>query len=294
MVTVYKNAEEAKSSAYPMKEDVDTRVPPRAAPIMDEIRVNGVVIAEADLLLEAQNHPAETAQAALFQAARALVVRELLWQEAQRLGHAQADTDNAGQTPVDTAIEQLIEHQVTPPQATEEECRRVYECDPQRFTSGTLVEARHILLAADPKDLQAREKAQETARAILRELESDMSRFATLAQEFSACSSSRQGGNLGQLSAGSTVPEFEKALNAAPATGLLKAPVETRYGYHIVNIVRKVDGSLLPFDIVHERIAAWLEAASWSRAVAQYISLLTAEADIKGFNIMPHDGSLVQ
>jgi len=291
MVTVYKKAAETKTSAYPMKEDIDTRVPPKAAPVMEEIRVNDVVIAEADILLEAQNHPAETAEAALLQAAQALIVRELLWQAAQRLGHAQPDTDR---TMVDAAIERLIESEVTPPQATMKECRRLYEREPQRFTSGALVEARHILLAAAPKDRQARANALETARALIQELEQDMSRFTTLAQEFSACSSNRHGGNLGQLSAGSTVPEFERALNAAPAKGLLKAPVETRYGYHIIDIVRKVDGTLLPFDIVHERIAAWLEAASWSRAVAQYISLLAAEADIRGFNIMPPDGRLVQ
>ena len=41
----------------------------------------------------------------------------------------------------------------------------------------------------------------------------------------------------------------------------------------------------MPFEIVRQRIADWLEAQSWSRAVAQYVSLLARNADIVGIDL---------
>ena len=50
----------------------DTKIPPKAKSVIAEISVNGVVIEEATLLAEAQQHPADTPGKALSQAARAL------------------------------------------------------------------------------------------------------------------------------------------------------------------------------------------------------------------------------
>jgi peptidyl-prolyl cis-trans isomerase C len=63
-------------------------------------------------------------------------------------------------------------------------------------------------------------------------------------------------------------------------TGL--QPVESRYGYHIINLERRIDGASLPYDAVSRRIAAWLEANTWSKAVSQYVALLAADAAIEG------------
>ena len=47
----------AKGS-YSTYQEPDTRVPPKPRPIFDAITVNGIAIAESDILNEAQNHPA--------------------------------------------------------------------------------------------------------------------------------------------------------------------------------------------------------------------------------------------
>ena len=275
----------------------DASVPPKARPVLSEISVNGVPIPEADILAEAQNHPAETPGAALIEAARALVVRGLLLQEAQRLGiEAQAETDGEGriETHEDAAIRVLIEREVRVPAAREEECRRFYDNNPARFSSETICEARHILLAAPEKNRDAREAARMTAEALIAKLIDDPQAFPALAAEHSACPSRELGGNLGQLTRGSTVAEFEAALERMSEGELLSEPVESRFGFHIILMEKKIPGARLPYGHVRERISGWLEAASWSKAVAQYIAVLAGNAEIRGIDIEGAQGPLVR
>ena len=66
-------------------------------PSFGEVRVNGVEIAPEAIAREIQHHPAPDAETAWIEAARALAVRELLLQEALRLGlEAEPETDDAG------------------------------------------------------------------------------------------------------------------------------------------------------------------------------------------------------
>jgi peptidyl-prolyl cis-trans isomerase C len=275
----------------------DTTVPPKARPVLSEISVNGTPIPEADILAEAQNHPAETPGEALIAAARALVVRELLVQEARRLGiEASTDADSNGktETPDDGAIRLLIEREVSTPSAGEEECRRFYENNPARFRTEPIWEARHILLAAPAEDKAARNAARETAERLVAHLTDRLGDFPALAAEHSACPSREQGGNLGQVTPGSTVAEFERALETMQEGELLTRPVETRFGFHVLFLERKIEGVQLPFEQIADRIAGWLEAANWAKAVAQYIALLTSQAEISGINLKTAEGPLVQ
>jgi peptidyl-prolyl cis-trans isomerase C len=302
MATLYQNRSLTKPPAGHGGADhgyvePDTSVPAKARPVLNRISVNGVSIAETDILAEAQNHPAENPGAALMAAARALVVRELLLQEARRLTVAtlpQPSGDGRAETAEDAAIRALIEHEVKVPSASEREARRFYENNPARFQSETNYEARHILIAASSGDRAARAHAQEAARALIAHLTRHPGDFSALAAERSACPSRDAGGNLGQLTRGSTVPEFETALTTMRDGELLAQPVETRFGFHVILLERKIPGAILPFEHVRERIAGWLEAASWSKAVAQYIAALAGRAQISGIDISAADGLLVQ
>ena len=66
------------------------------------------------------------------------------------------------------------------------------------------------------------------------------------------------GGILGQLSKGSTAEGFARQVLALQA-GLCHSPVETRYGFHIVIVDRKIDGRPLPFDLVKAEISNYLQ-----------------------------------
>lgn len=285
----HSHAHSGAKGSYSTYQEPDTRVPPKPRPIFDAVSVNGVEIAESDILTEAQNHPAENPGAALLAGARALAVRELLLQRARDLGMiAQPEKDEEGrlETDEDALVRMVIDQEVEVPQASSDECLRFYENNRQRFTSSPLLEASHILIAADPADPKAREAARGTASFLATSVIADPVNFSSMAREYSACPSGAQGGNLGQLTRGSTVPEFERALERLSPGDITAAPIESRFGFHIIRLDRRVDGEVLPFDFVSERIAGWLEASTWSKAVSQYIAILAAEAEITGIDLL--------
>jgi peptidyl-prolyl cis-trans isomerase C len=63
-------------------------------------------------------------------------------------------------------------------------------------------------------------------------------------------------------------------------TGLLPAPVRTRYGFHIVLVDQHVPGQVVPFEAVHERIAAELRERVQERALRQYVQVLAGRAGV--------------
>ena len=274
------------------------KVPPRAAETDAElISVNGVAITEAAIREEAQHHPADTPAAAFADAARALTVRELLLQEAKaRAIEPQPESLDSGkqETDEDAAIRMLLDDQVKTPEAEPGVCARYYESNRGKFVSETLYEARHILLAAAHDETTKRQQAKGEAAAIIETLKQHPEQFSALAKDASACPSAMQGGNLGQLSRGSTVPAFEKALLSLSEGQLCPNPVETQFGFHVIQLDRVHKGKSLPFEMVEDRIAAWLEAASWSRAVSQYIGILAGAAEINGIDVSGTGSPLVQ
>jgi peptidyl-prolyl cis-trans isomerase C len=251
----------------------------------DGVRVNGIAIPRDRIAGEVQHHPARTPIEAWQQAARALVVRELLLQEARRIGLRPApQSDEKGRRETDEAalVRGLIEREVAAPEPDEATCRRYYLQNPKAFRSPAIYEAAHILFAAKRGDAPAFARAEQAARTALEALRRNPQCFAALARAHSACPSGAQGGNLGQLTAGQTTPEFEQALLALPVGATSAQPVPTRYGLHIIRLDRKIEPRQLPFELVAERVAAYLSESVRRRATAQYIARLVSRADISG------------
>ena len=262
-----------------------------------QISVNGVVISRAEIARETQHHPAAKPIEAMKAAAAALAVRELLLQEARRLAiPAEPASDGEGrrETDEEAMIRALVEREVTTPQADDAACRRYYEQNRQRFRTAALYEARHILLAAAASDKPARAEAAEVARILITQLETAPDSFAALAEAHSACPSGKTGGNLGQIGPGQTVTEFEHALAAMEPGGVHPMPVETRYGLHVVALDRRIDGRDLPYDLVRDRIAGWLNEKVRRTAIQQYVSILAGRAEITGIDLAASASPLVQ
>jgi len=68
--------------------------------------------------------------------------------------------------------------------------------------------------------------------------------FSSFAKSYSQDGSASQGGDLGWISPGETVPEFERAMNQLKV-GQVSDPVRTEFGYHLILVVerRTVEGS---------------------------------------------------
>lgn len=261
------------------------------------ISVNGVEIPEAAIRAEAQHHPAPSADRALTAAAQALAIRELLLQRAQQLSLAPTpvtDPEGRRETDDDALIRQLLDAEISVPEPDEETCRRYYGNNRARFMSPALYEAAHILFAADPADAKATEKAVAAATDVIAILSHDPAVFETIARERSDCSSAKDGGRLGQVARGDTVPEFETFLVALEEGQICPVPVKSRYGAHVLRLDRRIEGRALPFEAVRERIAAYLSEASWRRAVAQYLKLLAGQASLSGIALDAASTPLVQ
>jgi peptidyl-prolyl cis-trans isomerase C len=252
------------------------------------VRVNGVAIPRDVIAREVQHHPSRTPAASWQAAARALVVRELLLQEARRLAvesEPLADADGRRETAEEAAVRALLAREVHTPAADTATCRRYYEQNRQRFHSSAIYEAAHILFAASSTDTPRYSQARDAAYAALAVLQEHPEQFAHLARAHSACPSASQGGNLGQITAGQTTPEFEQALFALAPGAISPQPVATRYGFHIIRLDRKHEGRQLPFELVAERIAEYLEESTQRLASAQYVARLAASARIEGINL---------
>lgn len=252
------------------------------------IRVNGVLIPHSAIARETQNHPADAPVDAWRQAALALIVREALFQEAERRGLSPAPLiDAAGrrETPEEARMRAVVEADILVPEPNDAECCRFYEANPIRFTTPTLFEVAHILLSCKSSDEAALRDSLLTARTLLAELAVAPASFAELARRYSACPSAKLGGSLGQISRGDTTPAFEAALSRLAEGEITAEPVVTPYGVHIIRLDRKMKGRLLPFELVCDRIATYLTERVKRRAEAQFVARLIAEAEVEGIEL---------
>lgn len=260
------------------------------------VSVNGVIIPREAIARETQNHPASKPIEAWQAASRALAVRELLLQEARRLHIRPAPTSDAEgrrETDDEALIRQLVEREVSTPEPDDATCLRYFEQNRKRFRSPDLFEVAHILIAA-PREPEARNKARDQAASILHDLLASPASFNDLAKAFSACPSGKVGGSLGQIGPGQTVPEFEAALAHVPVGTIVPEPVESRYGFHIVRVDRRIEGRDLPFEFARPRIAAYLAEHVRRTAIRQYLSLLAGRAVLEGVSLEAAQSPLMQ
>lgn len=258
---------------------------------MPAVKVNGVLISEEEIAQELQYHPANSAEEAIQKAAQALVVKNLLLQKANELGVKASPQQDEPQD--EATIRSLLEKEVAIPDADEQSCQHYYNANLEKFKSPPLLEVNHILLGVAPDDIEGRRECREHAESLIQQLQKNPELFAEFAKEFSACPSKEQGGNLGQISKGQTVPEFEKQLFMLPV-GLANKPIESRYGFHVVSVANRIEGELMPFDICKSRIANYLKDHAYVKAVGQYIDVLMSEANIEGLENPGSGTPLVQ
>jgi peptidyl-prolyl cis-trans isomerase C len=259
------------------------------------VSVNGIQIARDAIARETQNHPASKPIEAWQAAARALVVRELLLQEAERLDlSALPSSDESGRRETDdeARMRALIEQEVVTSDPDEPTCRRFYLQNQHRFRSQDMYEVSHILVPSGHGDMD-RERANELAGALLGVLRDDPSSFETLARRHSACPSAQVGGSLGQIGPGQTVPEFDSALTRMKADSIHPEPIESRYGLHIVRLHHKIEGRQLAFEIARPLIETDRKERLQRTAQRRFICLLAGRAVIEGIILDASDSPLM-
>jgi peptidyl-prolyl cis-trans isomerase D len=136
--------------------------------------------------------------------------------------------------------------------------RQAYSGSMDNFRMPERVKARHILLMTQGKSDAEKKQALTKAQDLLKQLRGGAD-FADLAKKNSQDPGSAQnGGDLGFIVRGQTVPEFEKvAFTAKPKE--ISDVVTTQYGYHIIQVMEKEPARVKPFEEVKTALAEELK-----------------------------------
>jgi len=245
---------------------------------LPEISVNGQTISENEIAQELQYHQADQLEMVVHMAAQALVIKRLLLDEIKATGKAIESQSE------ESLIQELLESKLETTVIDNDTCLNYFKQNLDKFKTQPLLEVDHILLSAAPDDVNARDKAKNLAHHLIEQLKSNLSLFSQLAKEYSACPSKTMGGNLGQITKGQTVAEFESQIVRLPM-GLAQKPIESRYGFHIVKISNKIEGRQLEYSMVETKIKQYLQHRQDRLAIQAYIHHLADKANIIGFKL---------
>jgi peptidyl-prolyl cis-trans isomerase C len=108
--------------------------------------------------------------------------------------------------------------------------------------------ARHILVASEA-----------SAQKIIERLNKG-EKFEALAKSESLDSSKNNGGDLGWFTPGRMVPEFAGAVMALKPGEYTHNPVQTQYGWHVIQLLETREVTPPPFDQVRQRLVQVVQA----------------------------------
>jgi len=101
--------------------------------------------------------------------------------------------------------------------------------------------AQHILIRLN--EVVSEQDASQRLAGLKDRIEMGGADFGELARQHSDDASAAKGGNLGWLSPGTTVPEFERAMNALQP-GEVSDPVRSPFGLHLIKVLERRDEDL--------------------------------------------------
>ena len=182
----------------------------------------------------------------------------------------------------DLLVERLLESEVLPGiEVDVDTARTFYEAHTAQFTEDGGVRARHILIGMSP-DASTEEKAEARTRADrLRDDAAGGADFAELARTHSEDpGSAANGGDLGIVVRGQTVPDFEAALFGLEP-GDLSEVVETPFGMHVIQMVERHEAQTAPFSEASTQIRELLTEQERQARTAAFIEELKAKSDIE-------------
>jgi peptidyl-prolyl cis-trans isomerase D len=141
-------------------------------------------------------------------------------------------------------------------QISDDQLKVQYQANIQQYQVPNRVHVEHILFMTVGKTDAEVDEIKKTAADVLAQAKKKGANFEDLAKKYSQDPGTKEkGGDLGWLTQGQTVPEFEKT-----AFGLDKGQVSdlvrTQYGFHIIKVLDKETAHTKPFDEVKDSIRA--------------------------------------
>ena len=165
---------------------------------------------------------------------------------------------------------------------TEDDAKKFYDANPDKFTNPDIVKASHILfrLAPDATSEQAKAAEKKAKDAIVRANKGES--FDKLAAELSEEPGAKErGGDLGYFSKDKMVPEFADAAFAQKVGSVSATPVKTKFGYHVIKVTDKKPAGTAAFDEAKGQIILFLQRQKQNDIFKGVIHDLRQEAKIE-------------
>lgn len=186
---------------------------------------------------------------------------------------------------------------------TDADCKKFYNQNIDKFKHSDQVRASHILIAANPYQIQTEitDKAktkldekelktqvekvmaekQAEAEKLAKELQADNSKFAQYAKKYSEDpQSAKQGGDLGFFAKDRMVPEFANAaFSAKPNT--VTEPVKSQFGYHIIMVTDRRGAGVVPYEKAKSDIKDYLTQEKQVQALDELTTAAKKKAKIE-------------
>ena len=173
-------------------------------------------------------------------------------------------------------VQKYTRHRFAVPadQIPEDKLRQFYEANQESFITPEMVKASHILIK-DPSDEQLR-----IVHEIMHDLTNPAKEFGEIAELLSDCPSYRQSGDLGWFPRGRMVRELEDAAFALEV-GQISAPVQTRFGTHILMVTGKRRQQVAPFEQLRDALRERLVQIESELKLIRHLKALRHQADIE-------------
>lgn len=143
-------------------------------------------------------------------------------------------------------------------QISDDELKAQYQQDIQQYQVPNRVHVEHILLMTVGKTDAEVAEIKQKAEDVLQQAKKG-AKFEDLAKKYSEDPGTKdKGGDLGWITQGQTVPEFEKTAFSLPP-GSISDLVKTQYGFHIIKLLDKETAHTKPFEEVKDSIKAPLQ-----------------------------------
>jgi peptidyl-prolyl cis-trans isomerase C len=177
--------------------------------------------------------------------------------------------------------EYLLKNGLLDPAISEEEIEAYYEKNKWAFASKGSYRARDILRAFDPNGTAAERREARRVIEEARQLILDGKPFEEVAKQYSESETASAGGNLGPREKGSMPPEFEAAVFSLDL-GKLSDVIETRYGYHILEVLERTpEGTVPSYAETRDFIATILEKQASPGRIAAHVQQLREKAAVE-------------
>ncbi|WP_288409450.1 SurA N-terminal domain-containing protein [uncultured Herbaspirillum sp.] len=167
---------------------------------------------------------------------------------------------------------------------TDDDIKSYYEQNQKQYSTEEQRRASHILIAVK-KDASAADKAaaKSKAEALVAQLRKNPGDFAKLAKADSQDpGSAENGGDLGYFGKGAMVKPFEDAAFSLKQ-GQISDPVESDFGYHVIEVTGIKPAAVKPLDAVKAEIGAEIKkqiaAKKYSEMADQFNNLVYENGD---------------